>query len=262
MSIRPLAPRASRRVSRAFTLVELLVVIGIIALLISILMPALNKARKQANAVKCQSNMKQIGQSLIMYAEQHKGKALPVWPWSWHQPVWSGAVPNYTWDVGYQEFLGPWINKNKEVFRCPDRPELAYISQPITALETEGGYAVDYAFNETGWSASPYEGYLCDGRPLAKIKNSAMKVWVAEASNVAPERNGWQVSYSDDGSGGPNPLYDQVLTWDNFYNAPGCDWHSAVEPERHGKGNNCLFYDGHVEHVVGSYGRQWRAEEI
>src|SRR5687767_6117912 len=67
---------AMSRRRRAFTLVELLVVIGVIAGLIAILMPALNKARAQARMVACQSNMRQIGVALTMYATQHKGRPL------------------------------------------------------------------------------------------------------------------------------------------------------------------------------------------
>ena len=62
----------------AFSLVELLVSIGIIALLMAMLLPALKNARLQANSVACKSNMRDIGNHLIMYANAYRGMLYPV----------------------------------------------------------------------------------------------------------------------------------------------------------------------------------------
>src|SRR5439155_10924281 len=65
-------PVVSARKRAAFTLVELLVVIGIIAVLISILLPTLSKARQQANRAACLSNLRQIAQMMNIYAAENK----------------------------------------------------------------------------------------------------------------------------------------------------------------------------------------------
>ena len=97
-----------RRGQAAFSLIELLVVIGIIAILIGIILPSLSAARRRAESVQCQSNLRQIGQALLIYSNQWKG-------WVFPPDLASNLPREMRWPV--QVFKPPvW---NPPVMKCP-----------------------------------------------------------------------------------------------------------------------------------------------
>jgi prepilin-type N-terminal cleavage/methylation domain-containing protein len=136
---------------RGFTLVELLVVIGIIAVLVSLLLPALNKARDAANAVVCESNQRQIMTAFLMFANEHQGH-LPgnYFDSIYQQPKdaskrdWllgdnpnQGRANEYL-DGPQKGTIFPYL-KNVNVYRCP-----AYQSGAVNAGGGSNG-RFDYA---------------------------------------------------------------------------------------------------------------------
>lgn len=102
-----------------FSLVELLVVIGIIAVLIGMLMPALTRAREEAKTVQCASQLRQVGNALMNYATNNSGY-YPGWS-GWQ--VWGGdGTGDDTPGPGWTELLVPYMGDNVAVYHCPSFP--------------------------------------------------------------------------------------------------------------------------------------------
>jgi prepilin-type N-terminal cleavage/methylation domain-containing protein len=102
---------------RGFTLIELLVVIAIIALLIALLLPALITAQRQAEQIKCASNLKQIYYALVSYSNSNGG-SMPAWS-TWHTWPAGGAEdsPGPAWTIELIPFLGQ--KPDSPIYNCP-----------------------------------------------------------------------------------------------------------------------------------------------
>jgi prepilin-type N-terminal cleavage/methylation domain-containing protein/prepilin-type processing-associated H-X9-DG protein len=199
---RLVASRGSRPSRRTgFTLVELLVVIGIIALLISILLPALGKAREQGNALKCLSNIRQLGIAFQMYANENKsyypaGSRLGTVrdeDWVWYQEVKTPGNPSATPPYPgrpvpdlQQSRIAPYVGIiSPGLLTCPSDNVEAHKS-----YSPSGVFKYSYAMNEN------FEGVTKTGTRNYKreqIRNQTRKILLFEQDETS----------TDDGLFGP-----------------------------------------------------------
>jgi prepilin-type processing-associated H-X9-DG protein/prepilin-type N-terminal cleavage/methylation domain-containing protein len=239
-----------KRSAAGFTLVELLVVIGIIAVLISILLPALQKARQQAVVVDCQSRMRQIGQGIMLYANANKGY-LPA----------SQEIPQPSFYVFAYNYIGTALGKQLTVHQ--DIMPLFNDKDVKEWTPTTWKYRNHYVFNmrlfpdkaqftgtEPG-QKDPYHNYAKPtySRKIASVKRSAETAIMWDSVQLS---GGAAHSVSDgmDNYGWYNkPFYVRGLSNVDYNRALVQTKNNGDIDYRHngGKSANLLFLDGHVE---------------
>ncbi|MGV3721477.1 MAG: DUF1559 domain-containing protein [Actinomycetota bacterium] len=228
---------------RGFTLIELLVVIAIIAILAAILFPVFAQARDKARQSSCQSNLKQIGTAIKMYAQDYDEQGLQYW---WNYGGAGGTAPPW------MEWIDPYV-KNAKVFLCPSAPlTVSTYTSSCTAVSTAtvtSTYVTPSNIYYSYWNLygvvmfSGFPSGVNPGTGTAPCVNAydvcqPSPEMVAYPSEAALLIEGYTVSYM----GYPS----------KFGHACQIGWHNdptAKHINRHNEGGNVLYCDGHVKAV-------------
>ena len=249
-----------RREPDGFTLIELLIVIGIIAVLISILLPALGRAREAANRVKCMSNLRQLAAAFITYASNNRGSFPGAADGYWGLTRTPRDTDWIYWQPGRdldQSAIAPYLGARggtmKGVLRCPSdilppRPDVRPgATEPLT-------YDYSYQMN-----------FLLDGNPfeepmpfyvtprLQQVRHTSEKILVGESDGRLLTTASW---YIGAGSGVGLSIWRPAIPLSIRHDQPSAlvDPLPIVgppaNPDRRG---NVAFCDGHVEFVPRSF---------
>ncbi len=211
-----------RRARGGFTLVELLVVIGIISVLIGLLLPALQKSRNQANSVRCKAQMNQMWTMMISYMNDNKGWLFPVGPDK------ASGIPS---TLGTN--VAPWDRWPMVAFKYP-HPAIPPVGTP---------WEVDLPYADSAPWTPPYMVCPTDFEPIAAhsyvlnqhLGDKRIRFWTKSTSKPSSDII----------------VMGEKQTLQGDYYMETAEFYKVVEKYRHGTklGSNYLFKDGHVDIV-------------
>jgi prepilin-type N-terminal cleavage/methylation domain-containing protein len=228
----------------AFTLIEMLVVLAIIALLLGLMMPVLSGARRQGSAAACLARLQQLGHAFTMYANDYNDRCMPLAYWTFERVGRGPAV--YWWGTNdrggvdhTRGFVWPYLRsrlKENSVFECPAQPWGSYRPQGAARSVTS-----TYGYN--GYYLSPQHtpgwGSQIGHRP-----------WL----NLGRVRSPSQVfAFADTllDMGGEQPLNNALLDPPRLFTGGG--WSDNPSPTtsfRHERGVQVMHVDGHASRYV------------
>lgn len=220
------------RTCKGFTIVELLVVIAIVAILSSVLMPVFGRARAAARGTACASNLRQIGQAFVMYAQDWEGRLPAVMPFMAIAPAGQAWMPA----------LQPYM-KDARLWVCPEN------TLPVPS----------YAYNTLlGFPQLLGTSYGQGGVSLDAITVPANTFLAYDTPNQQPQANnlnGASASYLIFVF--PGQLAERHPEWEAEYRER-LPW----QRPRHRDGNHVVFADGHVQWVRLAVQRPWSQSQF
>ncbi len=222
------------------TLVESLVVMGIIGLLTSTLLPSLNRVRARAKAIVCISNLRQLGFAFTYYSDDYDGFAMPT----------MGQLGAFWWGKEVADridhragLLWPYLNselKKDGVYECPAQRFGSYELQGKPPDEPDDPKWITSTYGYNGYYLSPLQSGWWDikSRPWQKIITIIKPDMVFAFADTLIDQD----------STGNNPILQNNALLDPPYLYKGSEWKKNLHPTtcfRHNEKTNVAFVDGH-----------------
>ncbi len=234
---------------RAFTLIELLVVIAVIAILMAILLPALQRAKKQTRTIICRSNLRQYGLAARLYIDDNDGVMPYSFTWLYKDGGtgcrWHDASKNLSDNPNLAGVLWPYL-KDKNIHLCPEfkivaKMEGCYRCDGSTIpIEPQYSYCMNSYLNGDAWNAVPSEfrTSIKDFHKEAQVKNPSRVFFFSE-------ENTWPIP----------GLSGAGINDNNLRSTPPCNTDCFATYHNAPRGNldkghaNAVFVDSHVQAV-------------